>query len=273
MDLDKAIDTITNNFENLLSKTPTITTMTLFFTTTLDQLDLDFVRDTIFSIDPKSISFDILSPSKDKKSFKHCFMFKIRPHELGGTCSIKLFSNGTIHFTGAKSIASATNYCTSLLHKIANAAEVIEDSLRIEDVRIQMLNCGFSFRNDTRGGYALKELAGSFLSQQSLQGSIKSITYDPNHHHAVNMKLAIEEERVSTFLFYRSGSSLVTGVKSVADLFKTFDIIKNAVLPFVQHYQSQPVVKEKAPPVKRGRKRKNALDGASVDPFYDKIDL
>lgn len=165
--------------------------------------------------------------------------------ENGKPVSVKIFNNGTLHFTGVNGVASLLEATRKIceeckrermivtktkdkdgnvvkkLERIKFVADGDEDKLSIENLRnfaVNMINCNFT--------------VPFTIDRPKLQVSLASdgynVTYDANGHSAVNIKYAIQndeshskavkfrnaedmgknEERVTIFVF-ESGSIII----------------------------------------------------------------
>ena len=199
------IDNICHNyiseFRVYCTETPKIFTTSLCFYTDIaiknKILNIDDLRRLVSS----STSSTNNTYMSKYKYFKNCVLFKFNK------TSIKVFTNGTVHVTGAKTICSAYH----IIKQVMN--DVFKHDDHILRYSIFMMNISLKIKVDHLD---LDMLYERFVSMESAY-------YDKNKHAA--LKIKFPQTKMSILLF-SSGSVLIMGNKNTNDIKKMLDWLK-----------------------------------------------
>jgi TATA-box binding protein (TBP) (component of TFIID and TFIIIB) len=154
------------------------------------------------------------SPKKRPKSFFNQLTIK------SGTTSIKLFSNGSIHVTGAKSpihfVDVMDRVCSALGHVVQADPPVLESAT------ISMINAVFC---------AAKVLPLRVL-RQAFEDAGHVASYDPDSYPGINAKInASETNEINriTVMIFTTGNVIISGAKSPEHVSKVYDIVCHVI--------------------------------------------
>lgn len=233
-----------------------INTMTLFANTTSSScISLSDIKSAIKARGMPLSTFVL----KDSKHFPNSVILKATYNKH---IVVKVFSTGTFQITGAKNFKSASIASTE--------ASRIVRSLSCSDTDeatpvpkptfvVQMINGSFRIENHI----CLEQL----YTELSDNKRIFSMTYEKSDHPAINLKLIDSIGKPVTALIFRTGSVIITGASNFDSLHvMLIDVM--ALLDSSCSCQYAVAAVVKAPPKKRGRKRK-----AESDMFYDSVSL
>lgn len=170
------------------------------------------VDDVIRAIENGDASFE--QPTKRSKtgnSFYNQVSVKV------GNASIKLFSNGTVHFTGAKSpihfLDVMDRVCASLGAIAGGRAPTLEST------SILLINASF---------YLSKNVSLA-AAREALEDAGHVTSYDPDAYPGVVTKIATSEGRLVTAMLFASGTVIVAGAKRPADIAKAYETVCRVV--------------------------------------------
>jgi hypothetical protein len=194
------------------------------------------------------------------KRFRNCMVFEVREPKV----VVKLFSNGGLHCTGAKTMRDAKIACDAVLVALQEEVET-EDGKAIEvvDIHIQMINGSIH----TGQPIDLEKAFDVFQRKHQL-----AVCLNRENHSALKIRYHSQAmQKATTVLIFTSGCVIFTGCSSPRDIWEAYgDIISKMddEFPNIQ-YAGVYVSKKKdadAVPKKRGRKRK-----ADTMQFYDDL--
>ena len=180
-----------------------ISTLTIMFKTTLKNMKSSF-QELYNLYDQESYTLNIV----DKTKMLNCIIFKQVNKENKRKYAIKVFSNGGLHITGAKSVGEAHKHAINICQIIDSIIKSTEPPTQVIDYNIQMINTNFKIEDTAIDLYKLGEvLAFPFK-------------YDKEQHHALRFKV-----ESATVLVFMSGSVIITGSKCVENVLKAFECI------------------------------------------------
>ena len=167
-------------------------------------VDVDAVMDLITGKDEGSLaglSLGKKTKGVDSKSFFNQLTIK------AGTTSIKIFRNGAIHVTGAKSVVHFVDVidrvCTVLGH-------VMETNPSLESASISMINVIFC---------AARTLPLMVL-RQAMEDAGHAASYDPDAYPGINAKVL-----EITVLIFTTGSVIISGAKTPEHVAEVYAIV------------------------------------------------
>jgi len=182
-------------------------------------------------------------PKKQKKVFYNQVSMYVKVHAKNKKpVNIKLFSNGSIHMTGCKTVENAIETLIKVLYELKKEKAVIDyahmkvvdkpfcDNLEILDLKniiglqIVMINSGFHipFKMDRNKLYNL------------LLSDGYECLYDAVKHACVNVKYSCEEKIISIFVFEK-GSILITGARNCTQIQEAYMFINKYLLKNHKH--------------------------------------
>ena len=132
-------------------------------------------------------------------SFNNCLIFTFKDEETESNKTIKVFSNGRLHVTGAKSLCEAVTFGEffQTLLKQMGMCDGDGKGVAVGDVIVNMINMTFQYAYHID----LDKVCGLLGC-----GAI----YDQNRHPGVIFKLV----GIGTVIFFRTGAIIMTGVKN-----------------------------------------------------------
>jgi TATA-box binding protein (TBP) (component of TFIID and TFIIIB) len=195
----------------------------------------------IRTLRPKKIRRKLITRRKKikkKKVFVNQVTVEIMsPAKLNGKpVNVKLFRNGSMQFTGVKSIFDfcyAVDILLTELKKTFKVRKQIEKDdkiitknvqiqfvqdipyLELTDSKICMLNTGFKFGNRIN----LEEL------NNLLEKDGHTSTYSPSDHACVDIKYKYKGITEISIFVFESGSIMITGVKTIRHIQKAYKLI------------------------------------------------
>ncbi len=201
-----------------------------------------------------------------KKNFLNCIIFKYNPNNrLKNNKAIKLFSNGSLHITGAKSGDDAKDIIdkvTRVLTCILAAKTPIIHKEQSFDV--QMINTNFSV-----------DRAINLTALQSvLKSKYNTTAFTKDKYPGLKFKsTSSENKKKFTTIVFVTGNIIITGARCADAIYDAYEFITNVVennLGEVELVGYQNAKKRKAgePPKKRGRKKK-----CVTEEFYSNINI
>jgi len=195
--------------------------------------------------------YEITKRGKTIKSFYNQITINYIDHS---TKSIKVFSNGRLQMTGLSSVNdanSAVNTLIKILHLSQNA--IISTKVSIKDIYIAMINSNFSFNF----GIDILKL------KLHLEKKYKDfqIIYNPDVYPGLKIKHKTEFGTSSIFVF-STGNVVITGVKSLIEIEKSFVCISETINNNISEYKT--LLK---PPIKQVKKSNIFKDGYPIQLF------
>lgn len=176
-------------------ETPRICTMTIFIKSNLKYINIgDMDEDKIRGILNDSVIIN------KNKSFYNSVTIRYKDTETRKGRAIKVFRNGNLHVTGYTRVEDAEATGGQILG-------MFEGYERMEEVKIQMMNT--CFRIDTE--FNMMELFEEFRQSQHI------IKYDTERHAGLQIKMVCGDRKITVIVF-RTGSVLITGVRSMEEL-------------------------------------------------------
>ena len=195
-----------------------------------------------------------------KKDFQNQVSIALNPnieYYPNSTVSTKIFKNGSLQFTGFRSVLSMNITLNRIIDELSKDFAIIseEDNKIIEkpfvkdnkkislsDFEMTMINSNFNigFKLKLYNLYDLiKEKIESDKNLNVSSDNLKDhLKYDPDIHAAVIYKLYVRDDsddkkkfkKKVSFLIFEKGPVNITGVKSINDLVESYEFIKNLLL-------------------------------------------
>ena len=132
-----------------------------------------------------------------------------------GTTSIKLFSNGAIHVTGAKSLIHFIDVMGLVCRALA-VTTPDDPAPILETASISMINAIFS---------ASRTLPLRVL-RQALEDAGHSASYDPDAYPGINAKINTSESNGTiTVMIFTTGNVIISGAKTPAHIAQAYDTV------------------------------------------------
>ena len=153
---------------------------------------------------------------KSMRRFRNAVILKIC---TDGTClNVKIFINGTLHFTGAKclrDVADASENICSVLALIYEDQAIVEAS----EMNVQMMNVSCKVS-------AAFDMDESFEALSRAKDLPCVVTYNKANHAAIKLKFA-----KTTAMVFRTGSISFMGNKTPEDFSETLAILMDELMP------------------------------------------
>ena len=144
--------------------------------------------------------------------------------------SLKIFSSGLFHITGACNISSVFWIFYRLFKLMKDINYCILDFKNITDFNIAMVNCKCYFPCVIDKYILYQDLMDDFKSN-NINDKILSIHYDPIRHSAIKVKVkkehAINDADVLTLLIFAFGKMLITGGNSYNEILYVYRLFYN----------------------------------------------
>jgi TATA-box binding protein (TBP) (component of TFIID and TFIIIB) len=185
-----------------------LVTMTMCFKTTFSSINVEVLCSDF-------ISAACLCDARvtNVRKFKNCIIFKIS--EGMSNISAKVFTNGTLHFTGVKAFVDAVNVARRIISVLELVGDAPDITIKSQDV--QMLNVCFKFRHQFHMNRAFSAI------QEKIAGETM-VFYDKQKHAAIKIKAAVKRPSI---LMFKTGSVIICGCKSAADVLETAQMFNN----------------------------------------------
>jgi len=207
--LTRALETINSRrFKNLVPTPATVSTITITSSLNAHRVCRDSMAIAMSLVEGDGP----LAPGDSKvRKRKRTAEFFNQVTLRHGSKSIKVFKNGSMHFTGCTSLQQfsdiATSVCTMMRDVAGIEAADGSTDLHIRDFDIQMINLNFGF--------------GKTLYLRGLRDRCTGLgytaSYDADTYPGLNVKLPVGERRV-TVLIFKSGKVIITGAKTPHEL-------------------------------------------------------
>lgn len=195
-----------------------------------------------------------------KKDFQNQVSIALNPKledYPNSTVSTKIFKNGSLQFTGFRSVLSMNTTLNIIIDELNKDFAIIseEDNKIIEkpfvkdDKKINLSNFEMTMINSNFNiGFKLKLYNLYDLIKQKIESdknlnvssdNLKDhLKYDPDIHAAVIYKLYVKDDsddkkkfkKKVSFLIFEKGPVNITGVKSIGDLIESYEFIKKLLL-------------------------------------------
>jgi len=157
------------------------------------------------------ISFNPESITKRPKTFFNQLTIK------SASTSIKLFSNGAVHVTGAKSPV----HFIDVMDRVCTALAVVVDSSPILDsASISMINAIFS----------AARLLPLRVLRQAFETAGHSASYDPDAYPGINAKISVPDQRNEiTVMIFTTGNIIISGAKTPDHISQVYHIVCHVI--------------------------------------------
>lgn len=200
------------------------------------KIDIKFNILNLINHWPKNNPYVIIHNTKKRNNNKKNNMFfnqvpiNINISKKNKPISIKLFTNGTIHLTGCKSIHNVTDALNVLfneLKSIQSEFEFVDDlsSLKVENlkqVKIAMINSNFTmpFNIDRTKLFEC-------LKKDKITSS-----YDSLIHAGVIIRhtTSINDNKIITILVFEKGAIIITGARNYQQILSAYNFINQYIL-------------------------------------------
>ena len=143
--------------------------------------------------------------------------------------NIKIFRNGTLHFTGCNSLKKIKEilYDINVLYENASIDKIDVESA-FDELQIVMINrtiCTSYKFNQRR----FKDL---LISKYDILA-----TFDPKIYAGINAKYIENNKKLASFLIFASGKIIISGAKSILDLNKATNKIMNIINVDIENFK------------------------------------
>ena len=195
-----------------------------------------------------------------KKDFQNQVSIALNPKledYPNSTVSTKIFKNGSLQFTGFRSVLSMNTTLNIIIDELSKDFAIISEEdnkiiekpfikdnkkINLNNFEMTMINSNFNigFKLKLYNLYELIKFKiendkNLNVSTENLKDHLK---YDPDIHAAVIYKLYVRDDdsdkikykKKVSFLIFEKGPVNITGVKSINDLLESYEFIKNLLL-------------------------------------------
>lgn len=137
-----------------------------------------------------------------------------------GKIAIKIFRNGNLHITGAKSISNAHEYATMVSSMMLKYDNKSGSEYNITSYKVQLMNGCMKVMMERGNGLCLKTLC-SLLEKESDHFCI----FNNDHHPGIRIKFKHSSTRRSSIMIFQGGSILINAVLSGDELVEAYTFI------------------------------------------------
>lgn len=204
--IDNTVQTYFSDFSKYCTTQPSVFTMSLCFHTDIHKtvkkpLNIEDLRDLVST----SSNVPNMPYMSKYKSFKNCILLK------ANRSSIKVFTNGTVHMTGSKTVLDGYNIVDKIVKEVIDKPDC-----SIASYRIFMMNISLKIITD----YLDLDVLYDRFKQNNT-----SCYYDKNKHAALKIKFS-----KMSILIFSSGSILIMGNKSTYDIKTMLEWLKENLI-------------------------------------------
>lgn len=204
--------------------------------------------------------------------YNQCSIKSYIPHEKYKNqlvkVSIKIFHNGSFNVTGSRSIQGIIHVIRKIIMYLKSYDHVliIENDLKITDVKISMINTDFSIQKRIRQRALNDVLNNEHFSIQN-GGNIKRSDFDPDVYHGVKIKYVHKFDKNNkvhltrkgieklngevTISVFNTGSVIITGGKSPIETVGAYKFINKIFEDFPSE-----IIRDQINPIKKKKPKK-----------------
>lgn len=250
------------SLSNIASSALMVSTMTILFKTTCNHDKSRIFPSIMIDLPYGEGDYQgvLLRKKKEGKlSFLNCIIFEVTKNTHKKVV-VKLFSNGSLHCTGAKTVEDAKKGADVICELYQKQVDMLSERNRLKhfnivDFDIQMINSNFSIDTPLNLD-ATKDILNQKYSMDA--------TLNREHHPGIIIKYRDPQlSKPVSIIVFISGSIIITGAKCAKDLTATYQHITNILDSNMEDIRLKtPYVNKKNQPKgikKRGRKKKNEL--------------
>tara|TARA_B100001093_G_scaffold124784_1_gene117424 strand:- start:664 stop:1620 length:957 start_codon:yes stop_codon:yes gene_type:complete len=205
---------------------------------------------------------------KKKKDFQNQVSIALNPKledYPNSTVSTKIFKNGSLQFTGFRSVLSMNTTLNIIIDELSKDFAIISEEdnkiidkpfikdnneINLSNFEMTMINSNFNigFKLKLYNLYELIKIKiendkNLNVCSDNLKDHLK---YDPDIHAAVIYKLYVRDDendkikykKKVSFLIFEKGPVNITGVKNINDLIESYEFIKNLLLENKEEIES-----------------------------------
>lgn len=240
---------------NISTSPLNISTMTIGFRSTMPLFNLMLFKENLMKKEGelrlREVGLRLRQHKEGSTRFSNCVVFESDSSRI----VTKLFRNGSLHSTGSKNTKDAIDMSESIF-------KLFEENIYVTETNIQMINCNFKI------GFPLDLLK---CKEKLLERNIV-VVFNRENHPGVNIKFSNNKtSKIVTILLFVSGSIIITGSKTIEDIFECYKFITSFLddEKHYIHYSGTFIPKNKGGEKKKpGRKRKN-----EAQDFYSALNL
>ena len=145
-----------------------------------------------------------------------------------GRTSVKVFRNGSVHVTGARSVVHFGDVVDRMLTTIGLLMDTTE-TMALVEAQVRLINANFN--------------AGRKLPLRVLRDAIAltgvTASYDSSEYPGINAKMPCEHGVVSTLIF-KTGSIIIAGAKCPLDAARVYAHMCDAIQSLDRHAENTP---------------------------------
>tara|TARA_Y100000389_G_scaffold201909_1_gene245803 strand:+ start:1017 stop:1652 length:636 start_codon:yes stop_codon:yes gene_type:complete len=182
-----------------------VSTMTVIYRRLCEAIDLELLS---AHINTNVYGMAIVEKEKGKKVFKNQILVSYPQEERN--VKVKVFHNGTLHFTGLNSLNMA-KCIVSLFRKINMELNPNQETYETGDYQIVMMN----MVSEAKYHIHQDKLKDLFISKYNMFA-----TFEPKTYAGINCKYSVNNTIIGSLLIFQSGRYIISGCKSMELLMK-----------------------------------------------------
>ena len=181
------------------------------------------LKEKMVVIKDDNVVLDKLLYNDCKKQFKNqlSLQYKYNNGVKVKNINVKVFNNGTLHFTGCNSTKKIEHILLEI-NKLYQMVDIpqFDVSEAYSKLDVQMMNCTL----ETSHKYHQQQFKDILLSKYNILAS-----FDPKTYAGVNAKYTISGRKLSSFLIFASGKIIIAGSKNCEDLLQSRKFILDII--------------------------------------------
>lgn len=189
-----------------------ICTMTVSFKTSMSRLSVsDFVASLDMTRATETFGGDITI--NDNKSFYNSVTLRYIQPDTTKKRAIKVFSNGSLHLTGFKSLDECFEGAEKMVFLI-NTWVGDANAISITDFNVQLINTCLKVTHQLN----MERVVEVFKTHTP-----HKVLYDVERHPGLQLKVVCHaSHRTVTIIIFRTGSVLITGIQQPSELLESY---------------------------------------------------
>ena len=182
-----------------------------------------------------------IKKKQSKRNFFNQVTILMAPTNSKGTyINIKVFNNGSLHFTGCKDVNDFINVTNTLINILKRGVDVKDSAGKIKhinyvdakkigifNIKIRMINSNFklAYKIDRKKlAFLLRKYHGTRTTDTEI-GYVE-FKHKPNGGHScVNIKYAYDENSRPSIFVFQTGAIIITGAKNLYQIISAYHYI------------------------------------------------
>lgn len=223
------MDAVLSDIQGIQASSTTISplsicTMTVSMKTSVPQLSVDDFVGSLDMTHATSVFGGDISIN-DNKSFYNSVTFRYKQPCTNKKRAIKVFSNGSLHMTGFRTLDECFQGAENMVSLI-NTCMSDTETVHITDFSVQLINTCLKVSHQLN----MEKVVEVFKTQ-----TLHKVLYDVERHPGLQLKVLCQStQRTVTVIIFRTGSVLITGVHSPSELLESYKTV-TAILEQEKH--------------------------------------